>query len=79
MTLPITLVHGPSWDEPFEGVTAELSMMAVIELGGQSLKAARQLGSVHPTKVDPAAYGFSLGPQSLCLAWSGDDLPQTIT
>lgn len=43
MTLPITLVHGPSWDEPFEGVTAELPMMAVIELGGQSLKTARQL------------------------------------
>lgn len=67
MTLPITLVHGPSWDEPFEGVTAELPMMAVIELGGQSLKAARQLGLCSP-KVDPAAYGFSLGPQSLCLS-----------
>lgn len=88
MTLPLTLVHGPSWDEPFERVTAELPMMAVIELGGQSLKTAKQLELCSPqllwaqssiTKVDPTAYGFFLGPQFLCLSRSGDDLPQTTT
>lgn len=70
MTLPLTLVHRPIWDEPFEGVTAELPMMAVIELGGQSLKTARQLELCSPNccglslpspKLTPAAYVFFSG------------------
>lgn len=88
MTLPLTLVHRPIWDEPFEGVTAELPMMAVIELAGQSLKTARQLELCSPNccglslpspKLTPQPMVFFLGPQCLCLSQSGDDLPQTTT